>query len=885
MTLPARTRLGPYEILAQIGAGGMGEVYRAKDTRLGRTVAIKVLPSQQSKSEEVRQRFEREAKTISQLSHPHICALYDLGNQDGVAYLVLEFLEGESLAERLAKGPLPLDQALRFGIQIADALEAAHRLGIVHRDLKPGNVMITKSGAKVLDFGLAKLREEEPQPAASRLSALATQNAPLTSAGTILGTVQYMPPEQLEGKTTDARADVFALGATLYEMVTGKKAFSGGSQAALISAILNTEPPPLSSTQPMSPPALDRLIRTCLAKDPELRWQSARDVGLQLAAVADGVETAPAQPAKVSRRLSLWAATAAGVLVAAALFLRPRAPERAAGSTVRFSLSPPPGVGFAGSIEHSCIALSPDGRQFAFVGLETGGRGRVWIRGLADLEARPLVGTEGANSIFWSPDGSSIGFFTPRGLARVGLSGGAPVPICDLVGGIGRSGSWGAGGQILFASVAGDGIYRVSADGGKPQPVIRADPAHGLGGVIWPSFLPDGQRFLYLNFTPREMTLMLSRTGEPPRAIAPLRSRVEFLDPGYLVFAREGALLAQRFDLTAGRLTGPTIPIAPEVNYFQSTASAAFTASRSGTLAFHSSADELRLTWFDRTGRPLGPLGRSGKYLDVAIGPDGKRILFSRARKAIGTFDIWMLDVARGTETPVTTNPQTSEFGGVWLPDGKSIIYTVGGDGTSAPRLYSRQLASGEERELLPAGGWGFQRATGLSPDGHVLAFDEQSAAGSSEAWTMRLGGDSRPARFFSPGTPAASVRLSPDGRAAAFLSSESGTLEAYVIPLGSPGEKTRVSTKGAYLLRFGRNGKELFYVSPEDEVVSVPIRTAPSLEPGEPRPLFRLAAGRGWSAFDVAPDGRFLAVVQEVSGSAQPATIIVNWAAELSQK
>lgn len=633
----------------------------------------------------------------------------------------------------------------------------------------------------------------------------------------------------------------------------------------------------------MSPPALDRLIRTCLAKDPDLRWQSARDVGLQLAAIADGVETAPAQPAKLSRRLGPWAATAAGVLVAAALFLRPRAPESAAGSTIRFSLSPPPGAGFEGSIERSCIALSPDGRQLAFVGVETSGPGRVWIRALADLEARPLVGTEGANSIFWSPDGSSIGFFTERRLARVGLSGGAPVPICDVVGGFGRSGSWGAGGQILFASVAGDAIYRVSADGGKPEPVVRADPAHGLMAVVWPSFLPDGQRFLYLAYTaPRETTLMLSRTGEPPRAIAPLRSRVEFLEPGYLVFAREGALFAQRFDPTAGRLTGPAIPIAPEVNYFLSTGWAAFTVSRSGTLAFHSPQNELRLTWFDRTGRPLGPLGPSGGYRDVAIAPDGKRILFSRAQKAIGTLDVWMLDVARGTETPVTTDPLTSEFGGVWLPDGKSIIYTVGGRG-GAPRLYSRQLASGEERELLPAGG--VQLATSLSPDGHLLAFDERSAAGSSEAWTMRLGGDSRPARFFPPGTAAASVRFSPDGRAAAFLSSESGTLEAYVILLGSPGEKIRVSTKGAYLLSFGRDGKELFYVSPANEVVSVPIRTAPSLEPGEPRPLFRLTAGREWSAFDVAPDGRFLAVVQEVSGSAQPATIIVNWAAELPQK
>jgi len=885
VTIPTGARLGPYEVLSPLGSGGMGEVYKARDTRLERTVAVKVLPARLSSSPEVRQRFEREAKTISQLSHPHICALYDVGNQDGVEYLVMEYLEGETLAERLLKGPLPKDQTLRFGIEIADALDKAHGQGIVHRDLKPGNVMLTKSGVKLLDFGLAKVFA--PAIPIEALTSAPTAIGVVTREGTILGTISYMAPEQLEGSPADPRTDIFAFGATLYEMATGKKAFTGGSQASVISAILKSDPPAISSAQPMTPPALDRLVQTCLAKDPMDRWQAARDIELQLRGIQQGLSgVSPATPFPVRR--SGWLPWAIAVLcaagAAAALLWKSHPPERPAASMIRFSVPPPPGTEFAGFAEQSTLRLSPDGRRLAFVAGGSDGRSRVWVRELSALDARPIEGSEEANSIMWSPDGSSIAFFGPGRLARVPVAGGTPVPICDLSGVIGRSGSWGAGGEIIFADVQGDAIYRVSADGGKPEALIRADFSRGPFRVHWPSFLPDGKSFLYLAWGKAtskgaEGTLMLSRRGQPPRAVLPLFSRAEWMEPGYLVFAREGALFAQRFDPDLAKASGPPLPIAPAVDYFLSTGWANFTA-RAGTLAYHSPQDVLRLTWFDRSGRALGSLGNPGRFLDLQIAPDGKRVLFARARPGIWTFDLWMFDLARGVETPVTSEP-TSEFAPLWLPDGKSIVYSVARGG--APRLARRVLATGEEHEVLPPSG--FQQATSVSPDGRVLAFNERAAGGSFEAWTVPLEGGSKPARFPSAAVPAQGVRFSPDGRTVAFLSNESGRREAYVTPFGSPLEKVRVSTDGADLLRFGRDGKELFYLSPDGRLVAVPFRTAPSVEPGEPRTLFRLAAGTGWRDFDVSPDGRFLAVVREVSGNAQPSTVVVNWTSELANR
>ncbi|HYT32814.1 MAG TPA: protein kinase, partial [Thermoanaerobaculia bacterium] len=497
MSLSAGTKLGPYEILSAIGAGGMGEVYKARDTRLDRTVAIKVLPSHLSSSPEVRQRFEREAKTISALSHPHVCALYDVGNQDGVEYLVMEYLEGETLAGRLANGPLPLERTLRHGIEIADALDCAHRQGIVHRDLKPGNVMLTKSGVKLLDFGLAKAIAPS---SALPLTSLPTQASPVTQEGTILGTFQYMAPEQLEGKDVDGRTDIFAFGATLYEMATGRKAFSGATQASLISAILRDDPQPISRIQTMSPPALDRVVKTCLAKDPEDRWQSAADIKRELGWVAEGPPVGvPGTAATAWRNRERVAWAVSGILLLALLgslaaLLRVARSQPAAAPVTRFSILPPGKSTFTapGESASSQPALSPDGRALAFVAY-AGGRHLIWIRPLGSLTAQALDGTEYGSYPFWSPDGQSLGFFAHGKLKRIAVSGGPPQTLCDAS--AGRGAAWSRDGVIVFTPTQAEALYRIPAGGGAVTPATTLDTSRGELSHRWPSFLPDGRRF------------------------------------------------------------------------------------------------------------------------------------------------------------------------------------------------------------------------------------------------------------------------------------------------------------------------------------------------------------------------------------------------------
>ena len=883
MTLAAGSRLGPYEILAPIGAGGMGEVYKARDTRLERTVAIKVLPNHLSKDEDLRHRFEREAKTISQLSHPHICALYDVGNQDGVEFLVMELLEGEVLAERLVKGPLALDQTLKFGAQIASALEAAHRKEIVHRDLKPSNVMLTKSGLKLLDFGLAKTLA--PAPTLESFTTAPTAAKDMTRPGMILGTVPYMAPEQLQGHESDSRADIFALGAVLYEMATGKKAFEGASPVSIMSAILTSQPPAISSMQPASPASLDRLVRTCLAKDPDDRWQTARDVELQLTTMAEG---APALPAVSSAtrgprpRWLPWLVAGVALAIATAAMLRKGPPPAPPQRTIHFSVPAPANGAFSHRVEASFLAVSPDGSRLAYVASEPQGGPRIFLRPLSAPAARPIPGTEGANSLFFSPDGRSLAFFAEGKLKRVELSGGAAVSICDvaLVGPF-WSGTWGRGGDILFAGVTrGRGIFRVSATGGAPAEVIRVDPSRGEARVGWPWFLPDGERFLYLlRHLDGHGNLMLAEPGKKPRLVMTMQSAVQYVDPGYLVFAREGTLLAQRFDSKSGRVTGEPFSIAERVRYFLSTGAASFAASQTGTLAYQSQEDVSRLTWLDRTGRELGSVGPPGNYLSVSVAPDGRRALSDRTRPGIGTYGVWSLDLERGTETPVTSEPDT-EVNPILLPGGRSVVYSV--DRGSSPRLFRRDLATGKEEKLIP--GEGIQIAQDVSPDGRSLLFMEASEHGRFDAWVLPLTGGGKPAAFLQAPFNKRDARFSPDGRYLAMITTESGQPEVYVTAYPGPGERVRVSTGGAHGLRWSRDGRELLYVSGDRHMTSVPVKTFPSLELGAPTALFTLS-GADWINFDVSPDGkRFLAIVPKIIADELPLEVVVNWTSEVGK-
>ena len=885
MSVASGTRLGPYEIVAPIGAGGMGEVYRAKDTRLARDVAIKVLPSQRAPTPEARERFEREARTISQLSHPHICVLHDVGRDGETEYLVMELLEGETLTDRLGRGPLPLDQALRFGGDIASALAAAHARGIVHRDLKPGNVMLTRSGVKLLDFGLARAFSEPAE--VSGLTEAPTMARDLTAEGSIVGTVAYMAPEQLEGRKTDARTDIFAFGAVLYEMLTGRKAFSAGSQAALISAILTTEPPLVSSVQPITPPELDRLVKTCLAKDPAERWQSAHDVELQLRSIGGSGSVSrgeiPAVSGRRRRPVLPWVIAAAAVLLAAAVLVRGARPRTAPAGTVRFAVPPPDGGAFNYIVEGNFMVVSPDGSQLAYVAwagkdIAT----RVWLRPLSAASARPIPGTERATSLMWSPDGRSIGFFTRDKLKRVDLAGGAPVPICDIPSGGGKAGSWGRN-EILFTSIQGGALYRVPVSGGAPAVLIRADKERNDLRLGWPWFLPDGERFLYLE---RDFdghgNLMLVEPGKAPRVVTHISSFFQYLDSGFLVYSREGTLVAQRFDEKSGRVSGDSFSVAEQVRYFYSTASAAF-AARAGTIAYLSQPDSSRLAWFDRTGREAAKLGASGNYLNVDLTADGRRLLFDRTRPGLETYHVWSYDLERGIESPVTNGIDTEAFPHL-LADGKTLIFAaVRG---TPPLLRRRDLATGNETALTE-GRRAFQKPEDVSPDGRTLVFIERTETGNFDIWALDLEKTAQPAAQPVPVLQSSfdkhAVRFSPDGRFIAFISNESGRTEAYVMPFPGPGERVRVSDGGAGALRWGRDGA-LYYLAEDGRLMSVPVRTTPDLRIGAPTALFTVK-GRPWIDFDLAPDGqRILAIVPESDGNESPLNVVLNWSAEAAK-
>ncbi|HTY42095.1 MAG TPA: protein kinase [Thermoanaerobaculia bacterium] len=877
MTLAAGSRLGPYEIVSPLGAGGMGEVYRARDTRLARDVAVKVLPSDRVSTPEARERFEREARTISQLSHPNVCVLHDVGREGNAEYLVMELLEGESLADRLARGPLALEQALRFAAEIAAALDAAHRKGIVHRDLKPGNVMVTKSGVKLLDFGLAR---DFARPSASNgLTEAPTVARDLTAEGSIVGTVAYMAPEQLEGRPADARTDLFALGAVLYEMLTGRKAFVGASQAALISAILTSEPPPLSAVQPVTPPELDRLVRTCLAKDPADRWQSAHDVELQLRAIGGSGATAAVAPVRPRvRRGSLvpWAIAALGVVVAAVALVRGRRAPIPAPPLIRFSVPPPADAAFSNqTVENLVYDLSPDGRVLAFVAVSRDGVRRVWIRPLSESEPKALAGTEDARTVFWSPDSRSIGFAAKAQLRRIAVDGGAPVTICPVPGETGLSATWGNAGDIVFSSVQGEAMYRVAAAGGEAVKFLEPDRAQGVGRVNWPSFLPDGRRFLYLaRSLTGASTVMLFEPGRPPRQVMAEASRTQYVEPDLLFFARDASLLATRFDERSGRVSGASIPVAPHVNYFASSGYAAFTAAKSGTLALQSRSEVSRLLWFDRAGRQLGAAGALGAYLDVAISSDGRRAFFSRGRPATGAFGIWALDPDTSAETPASPGPDT-EIDPIPLPDGKTLIYSALRG--RSPQLVRQDLASGKVEELLPFGQ--FQVPQAVSPDGRTLLYSQRGEQGIFDLWVLPLEAGGSPRLFVQSSFNKDSARFSPDGRYVAYLSAEGDSGAIYVTPFPGPGEKMRILPRQAETLRWIRTG-ELLFVSHDARLVSVPIRTDPSLQVGSPVDLFSFPDGKMWRSFDVTPDGkRILAVVPEVDPSTLPLDVIVNWA------
>jgi len=881
MPLATGSKLGPYEILAPLGAGGMGEVYRARDTRLDRTVAVKILPSRLAGDAAVRERFEREAKTISSLNHSHICTVYDVGQQNELAYLVMEYLEGETLAARLERGPLPLDQLLRIGIEIADALEKAHQQGVVHRDLKPGNIMLTKTGAKLLDFGLAKptLRSD------TALTTMATAAKPLTMEGAIVGTFLYMAPELFEGKEADVRSDLFAFGAVLYEMATGKRAFEGKTSASVIAAIMEREPAPITSVQPMTPPALERVIKTCLAKDPEERFQSAHDLKLQLQWIAEAGSQAGVPAPVVTRRKNrerlAWIVAGALAVLAALLavgfVLRAPQPQ----SLIRASISLPPQtaappLGF--------FSISPDGRRLAFVAAAASGQPQLWVRPLDSLTAQPLAGTEGAIYPFWSPDSRYIGFFADGKLKKIDPSGGPAQSVCDAP--EGRGGTWSSDGVIAFAPGVFTGIYRVPAIGGTPAQLTT--PATPGTSDRFPSFLPDGKHVLYLSLAgsgKKDVVNVVSLDSKQAVRVGEISSNVVYDPSGFLLYQRDGNLVAQHFDTGNFALGGDAFPVVEQIQLATDRGNAFFSVSPGGMLVYQAGGlgNKAQLTWFDRDGKQLGTLGGPGQVFGPVLSPDGKRVVASISGPT-GKASLWMLDVARGISSRFTFT-DSSDSWSVWSPDGKQVAYSSNRAGRL--EIYLKP-ANGVESEQPIVTGEGESMPTDWSRDGRFIAYQTQSQSTKKfDIWIVPTTGDRKPYPFIATEADEDEGAFSPDGRWFAFSSNESGRREVYVVPFPGRGGKWQVSSSGGEWPLWVANGTELDYQSLDHKWMAVEVNgKGNDFSIGATQTLFGgkpLPSGSPLGV-NVTPDGKKALIPVETEGAAVPFTLVTNWKADLKK-
>jgi Tol biopolymer transport system component len=881
MPLSSGTRLGPYEITAPIGAGGMGEVYRARDTRLNREVAIKVLPAHVAGREDLQQRFEREARAVSSLHHPHICSLYDIGLQDGAPYLVMELLEGEPLDKRIERGPLPLDEALRIAIQITDALDHAHRKGVVHRDLKPANVMLTASGAKLLDFGLAKAIER--QSTTEALSSLPTQTKALTAEGAIIGTLAYMAPEQLEGKEVDARTDIFAVGALLYEMLTAKQAFSGGTQASLIASIMSSDPAPVAAAQPMATPALERAIRRCLAKSPDQRWQSVRDLMSELQWIAEGgSQAAPSAAAIVGPRSqgrAAWIAVGAtaaliiALVAVAILHLRERAPVQ---NVIRFEFARPDKAVMRWL---DIPTPSPDGQRIVFSAVGTGQKSQLWIRSLDSPALQPVAGTEDAALPFWSPDGRQIGFIADGKLKRIDATGGPPHVICELKN-FGAA-SWNQDGVILFGS--GGTLVRVSAQGGEPKPVeggSKRDLAQ-----YWPQFLPDGKHFLYnVESDPRDDGGVYagSLDGGARKKLLGRDSKGVYAGFDYLLFNRGDTLYAQPFDPKRIELKGDPVPLAEHLLTFGTTAGANFFTSSNGVLAYRTGTHgaDFELAWFDRSGKRLSGIGSPAQFSNPALSPDERWLAVGKMDLKILTRDLWLYDLARGASTRLTFDPG-DDLNPAWSPDGKQIaftakrkgerdIYLIDANGTREPEL----LLQTPKRKNVEQ--W--------SPDGKYLVFNLEASDTNSDLYLLPLSGERKAIPFLTSPFTEDMGQISPNGRWIAYRSNESGTSEVYVQSFTpedpAPRRKWRISTDGGMEPQWRRDGKELFYLR-GGTLMAVDIKSdGREFEAGLPNPLFdKMLPGNARNRYVVSRDGqRFLVITPPEDQTNSDIHVVVGW-------
>ena len=883
------TQIGSYEVIALIGAGGMGEVYRAHDSRLNRDVALKVLPEAFAANPERMARFEREAKVLASLNHPNIAAIYGLEVSGAIRALVMELVEGPTLADRVASGPVPLDETLPIVRQVADAVEYAHDHNTIHRDLKPANIKVTAEGTvKVLDFGLAKALADEPTE--TDMSNSPTLSMAATMQGVILGTAAYMSPEQARGRKVDRRADVWAFGCVFYELLSGRRVFAGEDVTETLAFVMTKEPA-LDALPASTPPAIRNLLRRCLERNLKRRLQHIGEARIIIEDTLSGA--APAEAVAAQQRKGLlgstrvaWSAAAVAIFIAALgwgafAYFRP-APEPP--QAVRFFVSPPDGRDLpqptsAAVIAAAPVAVSPDGRRLAFVALGNGGS-QIWVRSLDALTAQPLAGTEGAHSPFWSPDSRSLGFSTDGKLKKIDVSGGPPITLCDMDA---HGGTWSRDGVIVFnPSATSPELQKVSAAGGSPT----AASALGEGETNHrqPFFLPDGRHFLYTAIPGRSIYLASLDSAERKLLFNADSSEVVY-SQGHLLFLREATLMAQPFDERSLELTGEAFPIAEEIQTnVNANPYGFFSVSEGGVLAYRTgeSVAGSQLTWFDRTGKPIGLLGVPLVQTELSLSPDGRKASVVIPDSA-GRLDIWLYDVARGLKTRFTSDPASDNFV-LWSPDGSRIIFRSNRKGHYD--LYQRAADMSGAEELLLEDNFD-KRPLGWSSDGRFILYGSLGGPTREDLFVLPLSGDRKPVPFLQ--TPFAETRgqLSPDGRWVLYVSDESGQQqEVYVTPFPGPGGKSQVSTTGGSWARWRRDGSEIFYLSPDNRLMVAAVNgRGPNFEVGAVKPLFDLRAVTGGYRYDVSADGeRFLINTSTVQATAAPITVVVNWTAGLPQ-
>jgi serine/threonine protein kinase len=881
MEIGAGSRLGPYEIVSRIGAGGMGEVFKARDTRLERSVAVKILPVEFARDAQLQSRFEREAKTISQLSHPNICTLHDVGNENGLHFLVMELLEGESLAERLVRGPMPLPEVLRYGAQLAEALGKAHRVGVVHRDLKPGNVMLTKNGIKLLDFGLAKSVEGAWSSTGSTHMEM-TEHKPLTQEGTILGTFQYMAPEQLEGAEADARTDIFGLGAVLYEMATGRRAFEGKNKTSLIAAIVSSQPRPLAEVQPLTPPALEHVISRCLEKDPDDRWQSAQDVAEELrwisAAGSQASVAAPVAMRRKHRELLAWIIAAVAVAAAVPLGISAYRNRTRVLTPVESAILPPVNSSFV--LGEGAMQLSPDGKRLAFLA-EVNGQRMLWVRTLANPRPQPLAGTEDASYPFWSPDSRQIAFFANGKLRKIDAAGGPAQSICDAQ--QGRGGTWNQDNVIIYAIVR-DGLYQTRVTGETPVRITAFDASTGEADHRWPWFLPDGKHYLFLARAenPEDSIVWVGTLGSKDRTRIVQSSGQPAFVGGKLLYTRNKTLLAQPFDPGSLKLAGESVPLAEGVAYVSGTASANYTANAT-LLVVARNQGKKQLKWFDELGRETGVAGGPADYQFIRLSPDGKHIA-AIVEDAGGRSAVWTSDLVRGTSSRFTFGTAEATTC-VWSPDGEAIVF---GSLRKPPAidLVTKSFRGSTVEQMLWESDSQRQPFDWSKKGDLLLGFHNGKKKIINDIWLFNVATKKATPLVESPFTEVPG-NFSPDGEWFVYSSNESGRSEVFAQPIARPG-KWQISTNGGTDPHWSPRGDRILYLSNDRKVISVPVKAAASLEAGEPKTLFDLKTNIRSSVllpFDIATDGRIVIVepiLDDVSGSFQ---LVANWTSLVRSK